>query len=340
MRDLLQPQTKPRNVIMKYFNPLMLVATICSAILFVTPAISAENNEGKKKDGTFAPIQKYDIDHFFEEEVSTVDALPEEKQFSSETKEVLDNIKKSLRAEKKNPIEKLSISHGYEEYSALEDEESEEVQDVIGVKKPLDISISDASAEDVDNTNDIINMASEALVIGQVEVATSLYKKALKEQPYNKDALFGLGAAYQRNGQEKQARKTYAKLLKIAPNHREALSNFLALTSKESPEAALIELKNIERTSPKFDPVVAQIALLHNKMGHTDKAIKYFSKAVKMAPSNIKYRYNLAVLLDRSGRHMDAIPLYRDLIKSGLQGMILPTTVANIHERLTFLSVK
>jgi Flp pilus assembly protein TadD len=61
-------------------------------------------------------------------------------------------------------------------------------------------------------------------------------------------------------------------------------------------------------------------------------------RAVSMAPENMTYRYNLAILLDKTGRYDEAASLYRQLIEAGLRGETLPGKTQQLQERLTFIS--
>lgn len=187
------------------------------------------------------------------------------------------------------------------------------------------------------DTNYELNRAYTALMGGDTENAIQIYKDILGAEPSNQDALFGLAATYHRLGLIEKARPFYGMLLKTNPNHREGLNNFLVLVSDESPEDALPELQRLEERNPDFSPIPAQIALVYDKMGYFDQAQDKMLRAIELAPENLTYKYNLAIMLDRHGRYADAGALYRLLIDAGLRGEHVPAPLETLQKRLNYI---
>ncbi|MGE0755264.1 MAG: tetratricopeptide repeat protein, partial [Alphaproteobacteria bacterium] len=182
-----------------------------------------------------------------------------------------------------------------------------------------------------------LEKAYNALVSGDSAAAKAIYMRILGYDPKNIDALFGLATLYHRARMLDDARPLYGKILAIEPDHREALNNFLVLLSDEAPQAALEQLEMLEKKSPSFSPIPAQMAVIYQKLGDMDSASKKMFKAVALAPDNLTYRYNLAVLLDQQGNREEAGRLYHDLIQAHYRGETIPGNVNKIQERLTFL---
>jgi Flp pilus assembly protein TadD len=67
-------------------------------------------------------------------------------------------------------------------------------------------------------------------------------------------------------------------------------------------------------------------------------AIDNMIRAVGLAPENLAYKFNLAVLYDQGDYKDDAMRVYRELLAAHDKGLSLPTNAAAIQERLTFLS--
>jgi tetratricopeptide (TPR) repeat protein len=135
-----------------------------------------------------------------------------------------------------------------------------------------------------------------------------------------------------------RARPYYAHLLKVNPNHREGLNNFLALVSAEAPQEALAELERLEQRNPDFSPIPAQQAALLSKNGYADQAREKMLRAIDLAPDNLTYKYNLAVMLDKQGNYTDASALYRLLIDASLKGQKIPAPLETIQKRLNFIT--
>lgn len=188
------------------------------------------------------------------------------------------------------------------------------------------------------DTNYELNSAYNSLMGGDTQRAIQIYKNILGTEPRNEDALFGLAATYHRLGMESQARPYYANLLKINPNHREALNNFLVLVSNESPADALPELERLELRNPDFSPIPAQIAIVYDKLGYPNQAREKMIQAIDLAPENLTYKYNLAIMLDRQKHYADAVALYRVLIQAALNGEQVPASIESMEKRLNYIT--
>ena len=184
---------------------------------------------------------------------------------------------------------------------------------------------------------DDLDKALRSLNAGQYEVSIAIYKSVLQKDSRNRDAMFGLAAAYQKAGQRIQARDAYAKLLSAYPGFQPGLNNLLVLASNEAPNDALRELDVIGKRDPNFAPVYAQKASIYAQIGDIANAKKNFIKALNIEPDNVVYRYNLAVLLDKNGDTITAAKLYNQILDQNTQGARLPVDRSQIEERLAFI---
>lgn len=187
------------------------------------------------------------------------------------------------------------------------------------------------------NVNYELEKAYDALIAGESDEAISVYQQLVKQDSTNTMALFGLATAYHRRGQLDLARPLYGRLLSLAPGNREALNNFLALVGEESPRDALEQLAKLEAKNPDFSPIPAQMAQVYQKAGQYEDAAKKMRRAITLSPENLKYRYNLAVILDRMGQKQEAASLYQQLLTAQERGEAIPGDKRQIEERLTFL---
>jgi tetratricopeptide (TPR) repeat protein len=126
-------------------------------------------------------------------------------------------------------------------------------------------------------------------------------------------------------------------LLAIDPQNEEGLNNFLVLLGDEAPEEALQEMKKLQRTHPNFSPLPAQMAVIYEKMGAYHEAIESMRHAIELSPENIKYRYDMAVIMDKQGDWENAAVFYQQLITANERGEKIPAKPEEIQERLTFI---
>ncbi|MCP5361677.1 MAG: tetratricopeptide repeat protein [Hyphomicrobiales bacterium] len=188
-----------------------------------------------------------------------------------------------------------------------------------------------------DTTAKQLRTGRDALVSGQSEGATTIYKTVLAKEPENKQALFGLAASYHKRQQYAQAREYYLKVLEKDNQFWPAINNMLMLAREEGKDEALTLLQKLEMSNAEFAPLPAQIGMVYIEKGELENAAKYLSRAVTLAPENTHYRYNLAVVLDQMGNHTQAARLYQQLLAANLDGMELPEQPERIQDRLTYL---
>lgn len=184
---------------------------------------------------------------------------------------------------------------------------------------------------------DELNLGYEALMHGHYAAARRMYKSVLKRQPGQKLALFGLATTYHKEKQYAKARTFYHELLRRYPDFADGLNNFLLLLGEEEPAEALAQLDMLASRNPGFSAIPAQKALIHWKLGNYREAVTLFSDAIQLAPENLTYRYNMAVMLDEMGESLEAAKLYDQLLEHYRKGNSIPASPQRIQERLTFL---
>jgi Flp pilus assembly protein TadD len=218
---------------------------------------------------------------------------------------------------------------------------SPEIQEILGNKAQEEsyeaVGLSIKVRRPGLDANYELNRAYSALMGGDTQSAIATYKNILSVDPRNEEALFGLAATYHRLGMTEQARPLYGMLLQVDPNHREGLNNFLVLVSDESPQDALPELERLEARNPDFSPIPAQIAIVLDGLGYPEQARDKMLRAIELAPDNLSYKYNLAVMLDRQGQTADAAALYKSLIQASLHGADVPASTDVMQKRLNYL---
>ena len=182
-----------------------------------------------------------------------------------------------------------------------------------------------------------LNRAYDAVVNGQHGMAVEIYDRVLRAQPGNMNALYGKATLLHQAGQIDQARRYYGMILTKDPDHREALNNFLSLVAEESPRDALDELYKLQRKNPHFSPIPAQISNVYQRLGDQQSALNAMQDAYALAPSNLTYALNMAILLDRSGARQQASAYYQQLVDAKMRGAETPGNIDIIEERLSFI---
>lgn len=183
--------------------------------------------------------------------------------------------------------------------------------------------------------------AFEALIQGQYSASITLYKALEKDYADHVDVLFGIASAYHKSGQYRQARPYYERAIAIEPDRQDLMNNFLALLGKESPVNALLELQKLEKISPGFSPIPAQIGFIHFETGNYDEAAKALRRAVSIDEGNPQYLYNLAVTMDKLSRREEATYYYRKYLRSTIgEAPSVNASRDDIQRRISQLEIR
>jgi Flp pilus assembly protein TadD len=112
----------------------------------------------------------------------------------------------------------------------------------------------------------------------------------------------------------------------------------MGLICKQYPEVALRRLSDLRDKYPANDLVIAQLGMVHATMGNMNEAIRMLTTAATIAPNNALHLYNLAVLSDRNGLTDKAIKYYQDALKTdAVHGGGKSVPRAQIYDRLSQL---
>ena len=280
--------------------------------------------------GAVAQTQKDIIDPAVHVETAPSVAGAHTHRLGKDTKQVLASVPKNMDTPHLHPHRPIKLERVSEDVlDVVAPEEQYKDYEKAGISISMRRGVFDASR--------MLSKAYNALVAGDDLSAITIYRDIVSQEPRNQEALFGLATTYHRAGSHDLAKPVYEQLLRVNPTHREGLNNFLSLVAEFSPENALEELQKIAARNPHFSPVHAQIGMLYSKLGKQDHAREKLLYAIRLAPHNLVYKYNLAVILDRQGEVGDAVALYRDIVKAHGRGASMPADIDAIQARLNFL---
>lgn len=164
----------------------------------------------------------------------------------------------------------------------------------------------------VDAITPALQDAWQAYQRGEYVTAAQGYQNVLTQDARNRDALLGLGAVAQQQGQDQTAQHYYRQVLLLDPRDPVALG---AMSSYSTDEADTeVRLKQILSEQP-------QAAALHYALGNTyadqsrwaEAQQSYFS-ARALEPGNALFTFNLAVSLDHLGQSRLAADHYRQAL--------------------------
>ncbi|MDX2112865.1 MAG: tetratricopeptide repeat protein [Alphaproteobacteria bacterium] len=268
---------------------------------------------------------------------SLMDSEPE-PALSRESVRIAERIPSNLDVPQRDAAEEVQIDRSRDLSNTFPQQPATKEQPPQPASKHEAMGISISVNQPNPNLDYELEKAYDALATGQPSLAIEIYKNILTNDPKNKGALFGLATTYHRTGQLDKARQFYGQLLAIDPAHRDGLNNFLVLLADEAPQQALEKMAELASRNPKFSPIPAQMAVIYQRLGQPELALEHMFRAVALAPENLAYRYNLAILLDKQKKYDEAARLYRQLLEAAARGAVIPGNIQKIQQRLTFIS--
>lgn len=248
-----------------------------------------------------------------------------------DTKKMLRRIPSNIDAPKKSGAQKVKIDREHVNPVALGGAGTELAaqHESLGMKIEIRRPMLDVNQE--------LQQAYNAVVSGQNDLALAIYDRVLDYKPSEINALYGKATLLHQAGALSTAKEYYQRVLRQDADHREALNNFLSLVAEEAPMEALTELLKLQKKNPQFSPIPAQISLVYQKLGDYRSAIQAMLDAHGLAPENLTYILNLAVMLDKLGVREKAANYYQMLNDAHLRGVEIPGNIRSIQERLTFI---
>jgi Tfp pilus assembly protein PilF len=149
---------------------------------------------------------------------------------------------------------------------------------------------------------------------GNFVAAGALYQQALELDPNCIDALLGLAAIAQRNGETTEAKNFYRMALALDPKNSIAISGLMSLRNTPSSVENESELKTLLAEQPQAAHLHFALGLHYVAQSRWPDAQQAFFEAVRHDPVNADYAFNLAISLDQLRQRDTAANYYQRAI--------------------------
>jgi tetratricopeptide (TPR) repeat protein len=146
---------------------------------------------------------------------------------------------------------------------------------------------------------------------GNDVAAMTAYRRVLKDEPRNRDALLGVAALHMRAGALEEAAGYYLEVLRRNPRDAVAQAALLALRDEGDPVAAESRVKGLLSRDPRDSYLQFSLGNLYARQGRWPEAQEAYFAALRDDPGNPDYAFNMAVSLDRLGQGKAALAWYR-----------------------------
>ena len=186
--------------------------------------------------------------------------------------------------------------------------------------------------------NPLLSEGYEAFNNGDMAAADQAYRKVLRQQPRNRDAMLGLAAIAMAGGQWQQASAAYAELLRLDPNDSVAQAAIISLHDDIDPLASETKIKNMLRDAPDSAHLHFSLGNVFADQARWAEAQAAFFDAHRLDNDNADYAFNLAVSLDRLIQRGAALDYYRlalELADRGVAGFRTDAVLRRIQTMTT-----
>jgi len=166
---------------------------------------------------------------------------------------------------------------------------------------------------DADTVTAALLNAYQAYQRGDYLTAAQGYREVLSQDEHNRDALLGLAAIAQQQGQDEVAQDYYHRLLVLNPRDPTAQAALLSY----APDAGDREsrLKTLLAEHPRASALHFALGNYYADQSSWGDAQQYYFNAHALEPTNAQFTFNLAVSLDHLGQRKLAAQYYQQALQ-------------------------
>jgi tetratricopeptide (TPR) repeat protein len=181
-----------------------------------------------------------------------------------------------------------------------------------------------------------VRIAYQALLRGHYDDAEAAYEQTLKNDPWNRDALYGMTTLHLRQQHSELAEFFCRRILEADPKDTFALGTLIGLQSPIDPQGAEYRINTLLETAPTSPFLSFSLGNLLASQGRWREAQQAYFKAVHRTPGNPDYLFNLAVSLDHLEQRSMAIRYYEQALDAAarLPAAFAPNSVSKRLKKL------
>jgi Tfp pilus assembly protein PilF len=154
-----------------------------------------------------------------------------------------------------------------------------------------------------------LTVAYQAYKSGDLAIAWQRYREVLLKDSKNRDALLGMAAIAQQQGQDEAAIQYYKQVLILDPRDPEAKAG-MSTFSTADPAAKESHLKLSLAQTPQSAILHFSLGNIYTEQSRWGEAQQSYFNAFRLEPANAQYAFNLATSLDHLGQGKLAAQYY------------------------------
>lgn len=151
--------------------------------------------------------------------------------------------------------------------------------------------------------------------LGDFDSAIKYIKKEIELTPSNADAYYKLGTVFQAKGLFSEAIGYFRRAITLKPGSPDAYYNLgLALQNTGQVDEAILNYQKAVQSEPRMLEAYNNLGILLSGRGRLEEAIAYFQKALRINPNCADIYNNLGLSLTAIGKIDDALVNYQKAI--------------------------
>jgi tetratricopeptide (TPR) repeat protein len=153
---------------------------------------------------------------------------------------------------------------------------------------------------------------------GYIDQAETAFREALRDDPSSAEAYYGLGSAYMKREQGREARDSFERAVKLSASYPDTLPNAwnnlgLLATRGGHMDEAIGHFQEALRVSPDYWIALENLGNAYRLQKRWDDARKTLERALAARPEDPEANYNLAMVFAQTD---DAERAYKYLQKA------------------------
>ncbi len=173
-----------------------------------------------------------------------------------------------------------------------------------------------------------INLARLYLQLRRNDEALRELEVVLESRPDDVQAQLMTAVIHAGAGRHLQAVEAYAKAISVDDDEARAgiaavdlvIEVARLMLAEHRPYAAIRQLRGLADQGRGDERAWSMLATIYHQLGRHEDAIRAYREAVRLAPGNMAFRFNLAELYERSNDDDLALVQYREIVRRGRPG--------------------
>lgn len=230
------------------------------------------------------------------------------------------------------PVEEKIAAPSTEHQAALPDEDfdtprkartvkprKEDAEESPARSRPAGTGVTIRRQMEADTVTPALLDAYQAYQRGDYVTAAQGYRQVLGKDALNRDALLGMAATSQQQGQDEAAQRYYRQLLLLDPRDPIANAALLAYAPDDSSNSES-RLKQMLAEQPRSGALHFALGNVYAEQSNWSEAQQAYFNAQTLEPNNAQFVFNLAVSLDHLGQGKLASQYYQQALQLDASG--------------------